>query len=35
MALDFEAVAAGLNEAIPFNRFLGLVVEEVAPGAAW
>jgi acyl-coenzyme A thioesterase PaaI-like protein len=30
--LDFEAVAAGLNEAIPFNRHLGLVVQEVAPG---
>lgn len=25
-------MAAGLNEAIPFNRHLGLVVEEVAPG---
>jgi len=25
-------VATGLNEAIPFNRHLGLVVEEVAPG---
>jgi acyl-coenzyme A thioesterase PaaI-like protein len=32
VALDFEAVASGLNEAIPFNRFLGLVVEDVAPG---
>src|SRR4051812_49702827 len=30
--MDYEAVAAGLNDAIPFNRFLGLVVEEVAPG---
>ena len=30
--MDYEAVAAGLNEAIPFNRHLGLVVEEVAPG---
>jgi acyl-coenzyme A thioesterase PaaI-like protein len=30
--LDYEAVAAGLNQAIPFNRHLGLVVEEVAPG---
>jgi acyl-coenzyme A thioesterase PaaI-like protein len=30
--LDFDAVAAGLNQAIPFNRHLGLVVEEVAPG---
>jgi acyl-coenzyme A thioesterase PaaI-like protein len=30
--LDYEAVAAGLNQAIPFNRHLGLVVDEVAPG---
>jgi acyl-coenzyme A thioesterase PaaI-like protein len=30
--VDFEAVAAGLNQAIPFNRHLGLVVEEVSPG---
>ena len=30
--MDYDAVAAGLNEAIPFNRHLGLVVEEVAPG---
>jgi acyl-coenzyme A thioesterase PaaI-like protein len=30
--VDYEAVAAGLNEAIPFNRHVGLVVEEVAPG---
>jgi acyl-coenzyme A thioesterase PaaI-like protein len=30
--MDYEAVAAGLNQAIPFNRHLGLVVEEVAPG---
>src|SRR4051795_9779850 len=30
--MDFDAVAAGLNDAIPFNRHLGLVVEEVAPG---
>jgi acyl-coenzyme A thioesterase PaaI-like protein len=29
---DFDAVAAGLNQAIPFNRHIGLVVEEVAPG---
>jgi acyl-coenzyme A thioesterase PaaI-like protein len=32
MALDFDAVAAGLNEAIPYNRHIGLRVEEVAPG---
>src|SRR3954452_16184236 len=30
--MDFDAVAAGLNDAIPFNRHLGLVVEKVAPG---
>jgi acyl-coenzyme A thioesterase PaaI-like protein len=30
--LDYEAVASGLNQAIPFNRHLGLVVDEVAPG---
>jgi acyl-coenzyme A thioesterase PaaI-like protein len=30
--VDFDAVAAGLNQAIPFNRHLGLVVEDVAPG---
>jgi acyl-coenzyme A thioesterase PaaI-like protein len=30
--MDYEAVAAGLNQAIPFNRHLGLAVEEVAPG---
>ena len=30
--MDFDAVAAGLNQAIPFNRHLGLVVQEVAPG---
>jgi acyl-coenzyme A thioesterase PaaI-like protein len=30
--VDFDAVAAGLNQAIPFNRHVGLVVKEVAPG---
>jgi acyl-coenzyme A thioesterase PaaI-like protein len=30
--VDFDAVSAGLNQAIPFNRHVGLVVEEVAPG---
>src|SRR4051794_41935792 len=30
--MDFDAVAAGLNDAIPFNRHVGLVVEEVGPG---
>ena len=32
MALDFEAVRDGLNQAIPFNRYLGLEILEVAPG---
>jgi acyl-coenzyme A thioesterase PaaI-like protein len=30
--VDYDAVAAGLNQAIPFNRHIGLVVESVAPG---
>jgi acyl-coenzyme A thioesterase PaaI-like protein len=30
--LDYEAIAAGLNQAIPFNRYLGLEVVEVGPG---
>ena len=30
--VDFEAVAAGLNQAIPFNRHVGLEVAEVGPG---
>jgi acyl-coenzyme A thioesterase PaaI-like protein len=30
--VDFDAVAAGLNQAIPFNRHVGLVVEEVTVG---
>src|SRR3954453_21872713 len=30
--MDFDAVAAGLNDAIPLNRHVGLVVEEVGPG---
>jgi acyl-coenzyme A thioesterase PaaI-like protein len=30
--LDYEALAAGLNQAIPFNRHVGLRVEEVGPG---
>ena len=30
--MDYEAIAAGLNQAIPFNRHLGLEVVEVGPG---
>ena len=30
--VDFDAVAAGLNQAIPFNRHVGLVVDEIGPG---
>src|SRR3954453_6567135 len=30
--MDFDAVAAGLNDAIPLNRHVGLVVSEVAEG---
>jgi acyl-coenzyme A thioesterase PaaI-like protein len=30
--LDYEAIAAGLNGAIPFNRHVGLEVVEVGPG---
>jgi acyl-coenzyme A thioesterase PaaI-like protein len=30
--LDYEAMRAGLDGAIPFNRHLGLTVEEVGPG---
>ncbi len=32
MALDYEAVRAGLEQAIPFNVHLGLEVTELAPG---
>lgn len=31
MAVDYEAVAAGLNQAIPFNVHLGLQTIEVGP----
>jgi acyl-coenzyme A thioesterase PaaI-like protein len=31
MAIDYSAVAAGLNQAIPFNRYLGLETVTVAP----
>jgi acyl-coenzyme A thioesterase PaaI-like protein len=30
--VDYEAIAAGLNQAIPFNRHLDLEVVEVGPG---
>jgi acyl-coenzyme A thioesterase PaaI-like protein len=30
--IDYEAIAAGLKQAIPFNGHLGLEVNEVAPG---
>ena len=29
--MDYEALAAGLNQAIPFNRHVGLEVVEVGP----
>jgi acyl-coenzyme A thioesterase PaaI-like protein len=31
MTIDYSAVAAGLNQAIPFNRYLGLETVTVAP----
>lgn len=30
--MDYEAIAAGLRDAIPYNKYLGLEVAEVAPG---
>lgn len=33
MAIDFDAVRAGLEQAIPFNRHLGLEVVSVADGS--
>jgi uncharacterized protein (TIGR00369 family) len=33
MAIDFEAVRAGLEQAIPFNRYLGLEVVDVGEGS--
>jgi acyl-coenzyme A thioesterase PaaI-like protein len=33
MAIDFDAVRAGLEEAIPFNKYLGLEVVAVADGS--
>jgi acyl-coenzyme A thioesterase PaaI-like protein len=33
MAIDFEAVRAGLEQAIPFNKHLGLKVVAVADGS--
>jgi acyl-coenzyme A thioesterase PaaI-like protein len=33
MAIDFEAVRAGMDQAIPFNKHLGLEIVEVADGS--
>jgi acyl-coenzyme A thioesterase PaaI-like protein len=33
MAIDFDAVRAGLEQAIPFNKYLGLEVVGVAEGS--
>lgn len=33
MSVDFEAVRAGLEQAIPFNKYLGLEVVGVADGS--
>jgi acyl-coenzyme A thioesterase PaaI-like protein len=30
--MDYEAVRAGLEQAVPFNTFIGLEVTEVGPG---
>ena len=30
--MDYDAIRAGLEQAVPFNSFLGLEVREVAPG---
>lgn len=30
--MDYEAIRGGLEQAIPYNRYLGLEVVEVAPG---
>ena len=30
--MDYEAMAAGLRDAIPFNKYLGIEVAEIAPG---
>jgi acyl-coenzyme A thioesterase PaaI-like protein len=32
--MDYEALAAGLNEIVPFATHVGLQVEEVGPGTA-
>jgi len=32
VAVDYEVVRSGMEQAIPFNRFIGLSVEEVADG---
>jgi acyl-coenzyme A thioesterase PaaI-like protein len=30
--LDYEALRAGMDEAIPFNKYLGLTYSEIGPG---
>jgi acyl-coenzyme A thioesterase PaaI-like protein len=32
VAVDYEVVRSGMEQAIPFNRFIGLAVEDVAEG---
>jgi uncharacterized protein (TIGR00369 family) len=31
---DFDAIAAGMTQAVPFAGFLGLEIEQIAPGEA-
>jgi len=31
MAIDYAAIAAGMNEAVPFNKFIGLETVTIAP----
>ena len=32
--MDYEALAAGLNELVPFAAYVGAHVDEVGPGTA-
>ena len=32
--MDYEALAAGLNEIVPFAKYVGVQVEDVGPGTA-
>ena len=34
MSIDYDAIAAGLTQAVPFAGFLGLEITEVGPGRA-